>query len=79
MNDPVCRASNTEKQPTGRVPSGCIEYGPAAVRRLPDHSRIDSDMLLPRVRQLPDRRPILNRNDITGICKTAHLLFRMGK
>jgi hypothetical protein len=27
----------------------------------------------------PCRRPILNRNDITGICKTAHLLFRMGK
>jgi hypothetical protein len=70
-----------KKQPTGRVPSGHIENGPAAVRRLPDQSRIDSDMLLLSASpaRTPCRRPILNRDDITGICKTAHLLFRMGK
>ena len=53
------RASNAEKQPTGHGPEGCDENGPAAVPRPRDRLRIDLDMRPPRVRQLPDRRPIL--------------------
>ena len=52
-------AAAEEKQPTGHGPEGCDENGPAAVRQLPDRLRIDSDMRPPRVRHLPDRRPIL--------------------
>jgi len=42
------RASNAEKQPTGRGPEGCVENGPATVRRLPDRLHIDLDMRPPR-------------------------------
>jgi hypothetical protein len=60
------RASNAEKQPTGRDPEGGVENGPAAVRRPPDRLRIDLDMRPPTaspartVRPRPDRWPILN-------------------
>src|ERR1700751_5285256 len=56
----------TEKQPTGRGPEGCVENGPAAVRRPRDRLRIDLDMRpltaspARTVRPRPDRRPILN-------------------
>ena len=58
----------TEKQPTGRGPEGCVENGPAAVRRLPDRLRIDSDMRPPRA--LPTAH--FERNDVTIICETVH-------
>ena len=51
--------SNAEKQPTGHGPEGCDENGPAPVPRPRDRLRINLDMRPPRVRQLPDRRPIL--------------------
>ena len=58
----------TEKQPTGRGPEGCVENGPAAIRRPPDRLRIDSDMRPPRA--LPAAH--FERNDVTIICETVH-------
>src|SRR5580704_6578742 len=48
------RASNAEKQPTGRGPEGCVENGPAAAM-LVGYESIQICALLP-----PCRRPILN-------------------
>src|SRR5580704_4941185 len=48
------RASNAEKQPTGRGPEGCVENGPAAAL-LVGYVSIEICALLP-----PCRRPILN-------------------
>src|SRR6202000_2503618 len=48
------RASNTEKQPTGRDPEGCVENGPAAAL-LVGYLSIQICALL-----APCRRPILN-------------------
>src|SRR5208283_5367527 len=48
------RASNAEKQPTGRGPEGCVENGPAAAL-LVGYVSIQICALLP-----PCRRPILN-------------------
>src|ERR1700722_4326639 len=48
------RASNAEKQPTGRGPEGCVENGPAATL-LVGYVSIEICALL-----APCRRPILN-------------------
>src|SRR5580698_4315922 len=48
------RASNAEKQPTGRGPEGCVENGPAAAL-LVGYVSIEICSLL-----APCRRPILN-------------------
>src|ERR1700680_2873618 len=48
------RASNAEKQPTGRGPEGCLENGPAAAL-LVGYVSIEICVLL-----APCRRPILN-------------------
>src|SRR5271169_5705186 len=48
------RASNAEKQPTGRGPEGCVENGPAAAL-LVGYVSIEICALL-----APCRRPILN-------------------
>src|ERR1700675_806376 len=48
------RASNAEKQPTGRGPEGCVENGPAAAL-LVGYVSIKICVLL-----APCRRPILN-------------------
>src|ERR1700731_2693678 len=48
------RASNAEKQPTGRGPVGCVENGPAAAL-LVGYVSIQICALLP-----PCRRPLLN-------------------
>ena len=48
------RASNAEKQPTGRGPEGCVEKGPAAAL-LVGYVSIQICALL-----APCRRPILN-------------------
>ena len=60
------RASNAEKQPTGRGPEGCVENGPAAALLV--RLRIDSDTRPPRA--LPAAH--FDRNHITIICETAH-------
>src|SRR5580704_748007 len=54
------RASNAEKQPTGRGPEGCVENGPAAAL-LVGYVSIQICALFPPVRLRPPcRRPILN-------------------
>src|SRR6266403_1348055 len=54
------RASNAEKQPTGRGPEGCVENGPAAAL-LVGYVSIQICALLTPVRLGPPcRRPILN-------------------
>src|SRR6266481_2631166 len=58
----------TQKQPTGRGPEGCVENGPAAVRRPPDRLRINLDMRPPRA--LPTAH--FERNDVIIICETVH-------
>src|SRR5580692_5155432 len=60
------RASNAEKQPTGRGPEGCVENGPAAALLVGYVS--DLDMCPPRA--LPAAH--FERNDITIICETVH-------
>ena len=61
----------TEKQPTGPGPEGCDENGLAAVRRLPDRSRIDSDMpYASRLAALPTAH--FDRNNIPAISGTGH-------
>src|SRR5271166_5380598 len=75
------RASNAEKQPTGRGPEGCVENGPAAALlvgyiphhfctggRKPDRSVKWCGMRPPRA--LPTAH--FERNDITIICETVH-------
>ncbi len=60
------RASNAEKQPTGRGPEGCVENGSACF--VARQSRIDRDMLLPTPVRLgpPRRRLILNATKLKG-------------
>src|ERR1700688_2500250 len=54
------RASNAEKQPTGRGPEGCVENGSAA-SLLVSHVSIQICSFLP-----PRRRPILNTTKPKG-------------
>src|ERR1700681_4877627 len=54
------RASNAEKQPTGRGPEGCVENGSAA-SLLVSHVSIEICSFLP-----PGRRPILNTTKPKG-------------
>jgi hypothetical protein len=60
------RASNAEKQPTGRGPEGCVENGPAATL-LVGYVSIEICALLGA---LPAAH--FERNDITIICETMH-------
>ena len=60
------RASNAEKQPTGRGPEGCVENGPAAALLVGYVSNLD--MRPPRA--LPAAH--FERDDITIICETVH-------
>ena len=60
------RASNAEKQPTGRGPEGCVENGPAAAL-LVGYVSIEI-CALPRA--LPAAH--FERNDVTIICEAVH-------
>jgi hypothetical protein len=65
------RASNAEKQPTGRGPEGCVENGPAAAL-LVGYVSIEMCALSasPARTALPAAH--FERNDITIICETVH-------
>ena len=66
------RASNAEKQPTGRGPEGCVENGPAAAL-LVGYVSIQICALLsasPARTALPAAH--FERNDVTIICETVH-------
>src|SRR5260370_6802107 len=57
----------TEKQPTGRGPEGCVENGPAAVRRPPARLRFDFEMPPPPAFSPAPFEP----NHSTLICHTS--------
>jgi len=63
--------SNAEKQPTGHSPEGCDENEPAAVPRLRDQFRIDSDMRPPRALLAAH----FHRNESHVIYGTGHYDF----
>jgi hypothetical protein len=60
--------------PTGHGPEGCVENGPAAVRRLPDRLRINLDMRPPNASPARTALPAAHfeRNDVITICETVH-------
>ena len=72
----ICRLAYND---AAASPSDCIENGPAAASLVSRVRRGGCSFFTPVGSDRPAGAPILNRNDITGICKTAHLLFRMGK
>jgi len=56
------RASNAEKQPTGRGPEGCVENGPAAVaRRLRIESFVVRLSACPAIRWVTSSAPPFSR------------------
>jgi hypothetical protein len=59
------RASNAEKQPTGRGPEGCVENGPAAAL-LVGYVSFRYAPLAPVRLGPPCRRPILNATKLKG-------------
>ena len=59
------RASNAEKQPTGRGPEGCVEMG----------RRLRCSSVTYRLRYAPSSRLAgghFERNDVIIICETVH-------
>jgi hypothetical protein len=65
------RASNAEKQPTGRGPEGCVENGPAAALLVGYVSiQICALSASPARTALPTAH--FERNDVTIICETVH-------
>ena len=65
------RASNAEKQPTGRGPEGCVENGPAAALLVGYVSiKICALYASPARTALPAAH--FERNDVTIICETVH-------